>query len=214
MVRRAVKLVRVAAVVCALWGLGACGSCGTTSSAAAKGPTQAELAAASVSGTWILKVTIASYSGPPPPASNIFQAGHSGTDKVTFVRKCSGARCTLAMWGPTGPDPTQTGYYRFYSNTTGLLGPPVSTPMTESGATYTQAIPISGFGGFKCPPSSTVPKPEQRLSLTVSGAIAAGSGWAATTITGQETVLDGWGCGAGGFTGWTVGHLKISGRAD
>ncbi len=116
------------------------------------------------------------------------------------------------MWGPTGPDPTQAAYFRFYSNSTGLQGPPVSVPMTESGTTYSQAIPVSGFGGFSCSPSKTVPKPEQRLSLSVTGAAPAASGWMATAMTGTETELSGWGCGPSGFTGWTVGHLTISGR--
>lgn len=200
-----------AALLCIAWALGACGSCGATTSGA-QGPTQAELASSVVSGTWTLTVTVASYSGPPPPSTNRLQAGHSGTDTVTFVSQCAGTSCTLVMWGPTGPDPAQAGFFSFYSNDTGLLGPPVRTPMAESGATYSQAIPISGFGGFKCPPSSTVPKPEQRLSLTVTGAKRAGTGWTATAMTGEETLLSGWGCGAAGFTGWTIGHLSITGR--
>lgn len=201
------------ALICIAWLLGACGSCGATTSTAAKGPTPAELAAAAISGTWTLTVTVASYSGPPPPASNRFQVGHKATDTVTFVSQCTGTSCTLEMWGPAGPDPSQAAYFRFYSNDTGLLGPPVSTPMTESGATYSQAIPIGGFGGrFICPPSQTVPRPEQRLSLKVTGAAPAGSGWKATAMTGTESTLSGWGCGASGFTGWTVAHLAISGK--
>ena len=207
-----IRLRSAAALICVTWVLGACGSCGATTSTAVKGPTEAELAAAAVSGTWTLTVTVAAYSGPPPPASNRFQVGYNGKDTVTFVTQCSGAGCTLVMWGPAGPDPTQAGSFRFYSNTTGLLGPPVSEPMTESGATYSQSIPTSGFGGAKCAPSRTVAKPEQRLTLTVTAATAVASGWKATAMIGNETVLSGWGCGPAGFTGWTVGHLMITGR--
>lgn len=206
------RLRSAAALICIAWSLGACGTCGAPTSTAAKSATQAELATAAVTGTWTLTVAVASYSGPPPPSTSRFQVGHKGTDTVTFVSKCAATSCTLVMWGPSGPDPTQAAYYSFYSNTTGLLGPPVSMPMIESGVTYSQMIPVSGFGGFQCPPSRTVPKPEQRLSLTVSGATPVGSGWTATAITGQETVLSGWGCGPAGFTGWTVGHLTINGR--
>lgn len=203
-----------AVAACALWALGACGSCGASSSAAAKGPTQSELASAAIGGTWTLTVKVASYSGPPPPATNRFQPGHTGTDKVTFVAHCAtGGACTLQMWGPGGPDQSQASYYAFYSPTTGLLGPPVSAPMTESGATYSQSIPVGGFGGVACPPSRTVPRPEQRLSLTVTAANPSASGWTATAMIGEETLLWGWGCGSGGFTGWTVGHLSITGRA-
>ena len=207
---------RVAAVVCcALWALGACGSCGSQSAGVTTtAPTQAELGAATVTGSWQLTVTVGPYSGPPPSATNRFQPGHRAVDRVTFVWQCaSGGACTLQLWGPTGPDPSKESYYAFYSGATDLQGPPVSTPMTESGATYSQTIPIGGFGGYTCPPSRTVSRPEQRLSLTVTGATRATSGWTATTMTGAETFISGWGCGPGGFTGWTVGHLAISGKA-
>lgn len=206
------RLLGPVTLICVTWALGACGSCGTPTATGAQTPTQSELAASTVSGKWTLTVAVASYSGPPPPKTNRFHVGHTGTDTVTFVSRCAGASCTLVLWGPTGPDPTQSDYFRFYSDTTGLEGPPVSMPMTESGATYSQTIPIAGFGGYTCPPSSTVPKPEQRLSLTVTGASSSASGWIATAMTGKESLLFGWGCGAAGFTGWTVGNLTISGR--
>jgi hypothetical protein len=203
-----------ASAAAAMWLLAACGSCGTPSvSSKSSGPTQAELAAATVSGHWQLTVVIKPYTGPQPPATSAFLAGHKGFDNVVFVSKCSAVgACTLQLWGATGPDPSQQAYYRFYSSTTDLQGPPVSTPMTESGASYSQVIPISGFGGYKCPPSPSVAKPEQRLEITVTGATKALTGWVADRISGEETFIAGWGCGAGGFTGWTVGHLAITGQ--
>ena len=200
--------------ICAMWALGACGSCGGgSSSAAVTGPTDAQLASAAISGVWSLTVTIGAYDGPPPPASSRFQKGHSASDKVTFVSQCvAGGACTLQLWGPAGPDPAQASYYRFYSDSSGLEGPPVSTPMNESGHTYSATIPISGFGGLSCAPSRTVPRPAQSLSLTVTGAKPGATTWTATTMSGDEVLISGWGCGANGFTGWTVEHLKISGR--
>lgn len=193
--------------------MGVCGSCGS-STGSATGPTQAELATAKVGGAWELTVTVDAYSGPPPPSGIRLKPGHQAVDKVWLASQCpSGAACTLEMWGPDGPDPSKQSFYSFYSSNSGLLGPPVSTPMTESGATYSQAIPISGFGGFTCPPSRTVPRPEQRLSLTVTGATHGTAGWSASQMTGTETFIAGWGCGPGGFTGWTVGHLKVTGKA-
>jgi hypothetical protein len=210
---RDLRLAVAAAMV--LWALGACGSCGATASpASSTGPTQAELASARIGGAWRLTVTIDTYTGAQPPSTIVLKAGHQGVDTVTFVSTCpSPGVCTLQMWGSSGPDPSQASYYRFYSNSTGLEGPPVSTPMTESGATYTAVIPISGFGGFTCPPSRTVPRPDQRLSLTVTGASSASSGWTATRLTGTETLIAGWGCANGAFTNWTIEHLTVTGRA-
>lgn len=201
--------------IMALWSIGACGSCGvTTSPAASAGPTQADLAAAGFSGPWHLTVTVDPYTGAQPPSTIVLKAGHRGVDIVTFVSNCSAAGgCELQMWGPGGRDPSQAAYYRYYSNSTGLEGPPVSTWMDESGATYSEVIPIGGFGGFTCPPSSTVPRPDQRLSLTVTEATKGSSGWTATRLSGTETLIDGWGCSRGAFTDWTIGHLTITGTA-
>ena len=206
---------RAVLAVCLLWVLGACGTCGVYGgTSASNGPSQTELAAATVTGSWALTVLVDSYTGPPPPATDAMKPGHKGVDRVVFVSQCpSAGQCTLQLWGASGPDPATQAYYAFYSSATGLLGPPVSTPMTRSAATYTQAIPISGFGGVKCPPSRTVPRPEQRLSLTVTNASGSGSSWSATALTGAETFVAGWGCSGTSFTGWTVGRLKITGKA-
>lgn len=213
MVRSELRVLRAVAVaVWAFCALAACGTCGATAPTGAHGPSQADLAAASISGPWQLTVTVGAYTG-PPPGSLAPKTGRTAVDKVTFVSRCAGAACTLEMWGPTGPDPSKQGYYFFYSSTSGLQGPPVSTPMTESGSTYSGTIPIGGFGGFTCPPSRTVARPEQRLSLTVTDASHGSAGWTATRMSGTETFLMGWGCGPNGFTGWIVGHLTISGKA-
>jgi hypothetical protein len=210
MVLRELRALRVGAVVVStLWLLGACGSCGT--STAASGVSQADLAAAVIDGHWKLTVVVQPYTGPPPPSTNPFPSGHRGVDEVVFVSTCvTAGSCMLQLWGASGPVASQASYYRFYSSVTELEGPPVSTPMPESGASYSQTIPISGFGGYKCPPPTGAAKPEQRLTLTVTDAKAAGSGWTATKMTGTETFIDGWGCGAS--TGWTVGHLSIAGQ--
>lgn len=210
---RDLRLAFVAIV--ALWAIGACGSCGVTASpAASAAPTEADLAAARFIGPWHLTVTVDPYTGAQPPSTIVLKAGHRGVDVVTFVSMCSAAGgCELQMWGPGGRDPSQGAYYRYYGDSTGLEGPPVSTWMDESGATYSEVIPISGFGGFTCSPSRTVPRPDQRLSLTVTGATHASSGWTATQLTGTETLIGGWGCANGAFTAWTIEHLTITGRA-
>lgn len=194
-----------------LWALGACGSCGQGSAPAAA--TQAQLAQAAVTGAWNLTVRLESYAG-PSPGPQAMKPGHQGVDEVVFVSTCQGAgACTIQLWGPEGPDPQKAGYYAYYSATTGLEGPPVSTPMTQSGTSYSQTVPIGGFGGYTCPPSRTVPRPAQTLVLRVTAAKQASSGWSATAMSGTEKLLAGWGCSsAGAFTGWTVSSLAISGR--
>jgi hypothetical protein len=202
------------ASVCGLLAMGACGNCGAaTTPAASTPPSAADLAAAVVGGRWALTVTVDPYTGPPPPSTIALKPGHTATDTVTFVSQCAATGgCTLQLWGPDGPDASKAAYYWFYSSSTGLEGPPVSKPMTETGATYSQTIPIGGFGGFECAPSRTVPRPEQTLSLTVVDATRGTSGWAATRMTGTERLLAGWGCSGGAFSGWRIGQLKISGR--
>jgi hypothetical protein len=187
--------------------LESCGTCGTSSAPAA------DLAAARIQGPWQLTVAVASYSGPPPPSTTAFPSGHKATDGVFFQSTCRTAgSCTLQLWDPTGPDPSKQASFQFFSTVTGLQGPPVSTPMTESGSTYTQTFGAHGFGGSRCAPSQTVARPEQRLTLQVTAATQGGSGWTATALTGTETFIAGWGCAAAGFTGWTTAHLGITGR--
>ncbi len=187
---------------------GSCGTCGSSISAPG-----ADLVDARIQGPWELTVTVAGYGGPPPPSNTVFPSGHRATDSVFFQSTCQAAgSCTLQLWGPTGPDPSKQAFFRFFSNATGLQGPPVSTPMTESGSSYTQTFGTEGFGGSRCAPSQTVAKPEQRLTLRVTAATHSGNGWTATALSGAETFIAGWGCGAGGFTGWTVAHLDITGR--
>ena len=87
--------------------------------------------------------------------------------------------------------------------------------MTQSGASYTAAVQINGYGGrVACSPTSNNPPPPQRLSLRVTGAVkAAAGGWLATSLVGLETVDTGWGCNGSTFSGWVVTHLAINGRA-
>lgn len=195
---------------CLLAALGLLVACGSSSQA---GP--GDVNAAQVDGAWALTVSVESITGPASQSpSNRFPIGHQATDRVWFHSECPGAgRCTLQLWGPSGPDTTQADFFSYVSQASGLQGPPVSIPMVQSGDTYSAAVPISGYGGpIPCSPPIGGTAPEQRLTLKVTSANQHGSGWQATALAGSETYDSGWGCGDGKFTGWVVTHLGIAGR--
>jgi hypothetical protein len=144
---------------------------------------------AEISGDWQMKVTYAGATGPP-----LFSASHvpgsSAVDALTFVSTCTGTgQCKLAI-KPSPSDPLQ------FASSSGLLGPDPSSPLVQSGSTYTSDFPSSGFGGPGLPPCSPPPI-VYHLTLTVLQAVpspSASSGWSAAVVSGSETVPDNWSC--------------------
>lgn len=192
----------VLAVVAALLVGGALGA------GAASNP---DLVHARLQGAWNLDVTVASYTGPKQPGDR--PVGHSATDRIWFESTCpSSAACSVRIWGPSGPDPSTASYYQYLSNASGFEGTPASSLLVQSGATYSADIPISGFGGLRCSPPSSGSRPGQHLSLRVVDAKRNGAGWLATTITGSESLVAGWGCNGAQATGWIAQTLSISGH--
>lgn len=176
--------------------------------AAASGP---DLVNAQLQGVWNLEVTVASYSGPQDPSNR--PVGHNATDQIWFDSTCPApGSCTVRIWGPTGPDPSQVAYYTYYSNASGFQGTGGPNLLQQSGATYSVAIPISGFGGFKCSPPSGGGRPAQSLKLQVVDAKPNGAGWLATTVTGSEELVAGWGCNGAQATGWIAETLSLVGH--
>lgn len=176
--------------------------------AAASGP---DLVNARLQGAWNLSVTVASYTGPKQPANR--PVGHQATDKIWFESTCpTPGGCSVRIWGPNGPDPSQAASYTFFSNQSGFEGTPGPTGMQQSGTTYTVDIPTSGFGGFKCPPPGGATKPAQHMSLRVTDAKKNGPGWLATTVAGTETLVAGWGCNGTQPTSWVAENLSIVGH--
>lgn len=176
--------------------------------ASASGP---DLVNARLQGPWNLTVTVASYSGPKQPGNR--PVGHQATDKIWFDSTCPApGSCSVRIWGPNGPDPTQTAYFSYYSNQSGFEGTAGLNALQQSGSTYTVDIPIGGFGGFKCPPPGAGTRPAQHLSLRVTEAKADGPGWLATTLTGTESLVAGWGCNGTLPTSWVAENLSISGH--
>lgn len=109
--------------------------------------------------------------------------------------------------------PVPQHFSSYYSQASGLQGPPVSIPMVQSGDTYSATVPIAGFGGqIPCSPTIGSTAPAQRLTLKVTSAKQQGSGWRATAMVGSETYVSGWGCNGAKFTGWVVTQLEIAGR--
>jgi hypothetical protein len=182
------------------------GSCGATPQPAA------DLIAAQVQGAWELTVKVTANTG--PPSHMVRAVGTTGVDRVVFHSDCPArGHCALQMWGPDGPNGQQAAYYQYFGKTTGLQGPPVSMPMTQSGDSYGADVPIGGSGGqLQCYPPRSIPAPNQHLALRVTNATHNSTGWLATTLVGSETFVGGWGCNGTVATDWVVTHLDISGR--
>lgn len=186
-------------------------SCQAGSCSAAPQPA-VDLTAAKIQGPWQLTVTVTANTGPPSQTARA--VGAKGVDNVVFQSDCPAAgHCSLQMWGSTGPDSTEAAFYQYFGTATGLQGPPVSSPMMQSGDSYGSDIPISGFGGqVRCQPPRGIPAPTQHLTLRVTNATHASAGWSATRLVGSETLVGGWGCNGTVPTGWVVTHLDIAGR--
>lgn len=179
----------------------------STVNAAAAGP---DLVDAQLQGAWNLSVTVASYTGPQQPGNK--PIGHQATDRIWFASTCpSAGACNTRIWGPNGPDASQAAFFQYFSNASGFEGTPPAG-MQQSGATYSVDIPIGGFGGLKCSPPSASLRPAQHLSLRVTDAKQSGSGWLATAVTGDETLVAGWGCNGTQPTSWIAQTLAIAGH--
>lgn len=168
-----------------------------------------DLVNARLQGAWNLQVTVASYSGPKDPHNK--PVGHAATDKIWFESACpSPGSCTVRIWGPGGPDPSQAAFFQYFGTASGFEGGP--SGLLQNGATYSISIPVGGFGGLVCSPPRGSPRPSQRLTLRVTDAKPDGTGWLATTLTGTESLVAGWGCSGGQPTGWIVQNLSILGH--
>ncbi|HEX6487843.1 MAG TPA: FGLLP motif-containing membrane protein [Candidatus Dormibacteraeota bacterium] len=175
------------------------------------------VADAIIQGPWHLLVTVAGYTGPPdalrPGAVQPAPVGHQALDTVWFQSACQvPGDCAIRIYGPQGPN--QPNFYGFYSTSSGFQGPPVSQGLQQSGSTYTiPQIQIGGFGGFTCSPPPP-PRPTETLSLRVTEAKPGNlPGYSeATTITGSETLIDGWGCSGSQGSAWRTKTLTILGH--
>jgi hypothetical protein len=171
-----------------------------------------DLVAAQLQRAWELTVTITANTGPSSQTARA--VGTTGVDKVVFHSDCPArGQCALQMWGPDGPHSQQAAYYQYFGKTTGLAGPPVSIPMMQSGDSYSADIPIGGYGGqLQCQPPRSIAVPNQHLTLRVTNATHATTGWLATTLVGSETLVSGWSCNGTISTDWVVTHLGIAGQ--
>ena len=151
-------------------------SCQAGSCQAAPQPA-VDLTAAQVQGASELTVTVIANTGPHSQTASA--VGTTGIDKVVFHSDCpERGQCALQMWGPDGPNSQEAAYFQFFGTTTGLAGPPVSTPMMQSGDTYGADVPIGGYGGqLQCQPPRSIPVPNQHLTLRVTNANHNSTGW-------------------------------------
>lgn len=176
-----------------------------------------DLVAATLEGPWHLLVTVESYTGPVdllPGAVTPRPVGHQAIDTVWFQPACQApGSCAVRIWGPGGPSAAQNSYYQYFSNSSGFEGTSADQPLLQSGTAYSSTVVIGGFGGLKCPPPTT-PRPAQQLVLHVTDAKRSSilSGWLATTVTGTEVLVSGWGCSGGQATGWRTETLSILGH--
>ena len=193
--------------------LAACsGTCSLGASSSSTGPGAENLVSAQLQGAWELTASVDSFTG--PAGQHFLPVGHMGTDQVWFKSACTGlGHCTLQIWGPSGPDSSQETFFQFTSRISGFEAPPVSTPLTQSGSTFSGEVPVSGYGGpVPCEPPPRTNVPAQELTLRTTRATLGTAGWSATKIIGAETLLTGWGCSGSTPTGWVTAHLGIAGH--
>lgn len=148
-----------------------------------------DVGAATVGGSWTVRVTFDGYTGPGSPAF----ARTPGSTRVltlTFEPGCSSTTgaCGLQI------APAQPGQGAYFDNASGLEGSDPDHPLVKAGlATYTSTFRPGGYGGRNLPPCPAPPL-LRTLSFTVRQAVAAGGGWNATVLTGSESIVDNWAC--------------------
>jgi hypothetical protein len=164
--------------------------------------------AATLSGDWQLKETVASYSA-GPVSSFRKPVGFQNIDNVTIVSACSAAAtCTATIPGSSG------GPSQFDSQSPiGFVGPGTDQPVVQTGAnvggTYATA---GGIGGPGLPPCSP-PKGFLNATLTlhvVSAARDPQGNWRATLMTGTYSETAGtWTCSGGVGVEAAIEHVTL-----
>lgn len=167
---------------------------------------------ARLQGAWNIAVTITGYTGPTPQFQR--PIGQPVTDTIWFQPACQApGNCVVRVWGPSGPNEAQASYYQFFSQKSGFQGPSATQGLQQSGASYSSAIVLGGFGGrLQCPPPSGGTRPAQQISLQVTDARLSGGDWLATAIEGTEILNAGWGCNGSQTLGWTTETLAFTGH--
>jgi hypothetical protein len=170
-----------------------------------------DVAAATLSGGWQLRETVASYS-PGTVPSYRRPAGSQNTDDVTFLSTCTAVgACTVNI----APNAAGNAVQFDSPSPIGFVGPTTEKPIQQTGATLSDTYPIAGgFGGPGEPPC----RPpadflDATLSLQVASATRDAQGaWHATLITGSYSEEAGvWACqGSVGVPG-AIEHVTLEG---
>jgi len=160
-----------------------------------------DVAAATLSGAWQLRITVEPTTGTGP--SGGVAVGATAVQPVDFSTACTAAgQCTATLASSAGVD------VPVYDNSTGWYWLP-SIGLTHAGSTYSATAPRGGFGGPNLPPC---PPPKAWgtfiLTLTVLQAVPdAAGGWQATVVSGTEVSPVGWVCS--GDVGETTGATNL-----
>jgi hypothetical protein len=155
------------------------------------------LAAATLSGEWQLKMTVEPPTGTVPAA--IPKVGTAALQTVSLSTVCSASGQCTATLAPSGG-----GILPLYDNSVQFIWYP-STGLAHAGSSYSGTTPRSGYGGPgipPCPPPANLQHDILTLTVVQAKRDAAG-GWQATVVSGSEVSPEGWVCvgGAGQSTG-------------
>jgi len=154
------------------------------------------LAAATLSGEWQLKMTVEPPTGTVPAA--IPKVGTAALQTVSLSTVCSASGQCTATLAPSGG-----GILPLYDNSVQFIWYP-STGLAHAGSSYSGTTPRSGYGGPgipPCPPPANLQHDILTLTVVQAKRDAAG-GWQATVVSGSEVSPEGWVCvgGAGQST--------------
>jgi hypothetical protein len=155
------------------------------------------LAAATLSGEWQLRMTVESPTGTVPAA--IPKPGIAALQTVSLSTVCSPSGQCTATLAPSGG-----GILPLYDDAVQFIWYP-STGLAHAGSSYSGTTPRSGYGGPgipSCPPPANLQHDVLTLTVIQAKRDPAG-GWQATVVSGSEVSPEGWVCvgGLGQSTG-------------
>ncbi|MGD0832938.1 MAG: FGLLP motif-containing membrane protein [Candidatus Dormibacteria bacterium] len=161
--------------------------------------------AATLSGTWQLRITVSAYTGGPAPGGGT----KVGTESVADVALSTSCTATGQCVAEIAPVASGVNGAPVYDSATGFYWNP-ATSLAHSASTFSGVAQGGGFGGpgHSChPPAGFDTYP---TTLTVlQAALAAPGAWQAVLLSGTQTDDIGWNCSAGVGVVGTVEHLSL-----
>jgi hypothetical protein len=161
--------------------------------------------AATLSGTWQLRITVSAYTG-GPATSGEMAVGTTAGATVDLCTSCTATGQCTAQIRPASSSSSS----ELYDNTTGWYWDP-QTALTHNGSSYLGVVQGGGYGGPNlpaCHPPAAFDTYPTTLTVPQASEDASG-GWHAAVVSGSQTTDIGWACSAGAGVVSQVRHLSL-----